>query len=665
MASLMRNQECCQAIESAPSLSALADILNEYPHLLISKEGISTIVRSIPNILRRDSIRGWDLRFLHSIFNLVSRLRWDYHSLIPNEKETLKDIGYDQSSKDWPIHVLRAYMHALCDQTNGDCFVQQDMFVDPAWEEIKREVEYENPYSMVAWIPTVIRYDYSHYVHDPYRRRFITNFLPNEPAMKQFFLILADACIPMEDAFETCTVMAKIAWRNCDDESRAEVLGYEVSPFLEKCLAQDVGWLEEEIHKANIHAEGIPYSVLVMNCQNIMVHMSNIISDSFAAENYFFEIINELSSFYPTYKAREDTASRFERYFGEDTWAAMADITSAMVDSFGSLSNYRDSRPIEQAERRAGIRLEGTIRNLRLSHPDVSSEVYKLFISAVIKCMGRGFRGAADGMQLYSDAILDALFKEDAAVLESNMDYMDLMIAMEGDWEDGFKPAEKKKEEAAINDDFDELDPDKKGSTGNLALHNKSGASAHNIHGAMTSGGQAINRAYRKYKDMEGNVDKVLTGIVGKVKQMIEGDQNTLLIEGKQFSVVGLLKKVILTVGLFNFGKIKAILMLICGKKMRSKARKAERVKLIAELETELEIVEEKIRDATGDDNREAKYAMMRTRAAIKEALTRLKYSTDAAKAAANVRDSYLPKIAHNAVNAAASAAQAGRGIGI
>lgn len=654
MASLMRNQECCQAIESAPSLSALADILNEYPHLLISKEGISAIVRSIPNILRRDPIRGWDLRFLHSIFNLVSRLRWDYHNLIPNEKETMKDIGYDQSSKDWPIHVLRAYMQALCDQTNGECFINRDMFTDPAWEEIKREVDYESPYSMLAWIPTVIRYDYSHYVHDPYRQKFITHFLPNEPAMKQFFLILADTCIPMEDAFETCTVMAKIAWNNCDDEKRAEVLGYEISPFLEKCLNQDVGWLEEEIHRVNIHAEGIPHSILVMNCQNIMVHMSNIIGDPFAAENYFFEIINELSSFYPTYKAREDTAARFERYFGDDTWAAMADITSTMVNSFGPLSNYRDRRPLEQAERRAGIRLEGILRNLRLSHPDIPAEVYKLFISATIKCMGRGFRGAADGMQLYSDAMLDAIFKEDAVVLESNVDYMDLMIAMEGDWEDGFKPAEKKRRDD-IEEGMDGID-NADSNTGRLSLHEKSGASSHKAHDVMNSGAQAINRAYKKYKDMETSVDKTLTGIANGVKKMIEGDQNTILIEGKQFSVVGLIKKVILTVGLFNFGKIKAILMLICGKRMRSKARKAERIKLIAELETELEIIEEKIRDATGDDNREAKYAMMRTRAAIKEALTRLKYSTDAAKAASNVKNSYLPKIARSAVDGAARA---------
>lgn len=664
MASLLYNQECCQAVESAPSLNDLTAVLEEFPHLLISKEGIATIVRSIPKILQRENAQTWNLRFLYDIFELIAKLRWDYSGTV-TDATAKKEIGYEVAHKDWPIHLLRAYMHAMVDRTNGNCFIQRDMFYTPDWEAIKDKLCYENPHVMLAWIPTVIRYDYKLNVMDPYRDKFIRNFLCNEQAMKAFFLVLADTCIPMDDAFETCTLMAKIARNNDFDENRASTMGYAISPFLEKCQEQDVGWLEEQIHKANIKVEGIPYSEVVANCQTLMVHMSNIIGDAFAAENYFFEVINELCNFYPTYRARDDTANRFERYFGEDAWGAMADITAAIIDSFGGLSNYKDRRPIEQAERHAAIRLEGVIRNLRASHPGVEAEVYKLFIHSTIVCMGRGFRGAADGMQLYTDAIIDTIFANDAKVIESDVDFMDLMMALEADWDEGFAP--KSRDERGGGDGgsvtADDFDPNS--STANLSLHAKSGASTHKIKSVMDTGAQNINRAYKKYKQIEGSVDKTLTGLVGKIKQAIEGDQNTILIEGKKFTVLGLLKKILLTVGLFNYSKLKAILILICGKHLRNKARKSERIKLIAELETELEIVEEKIRDASGDDNREAKYDMMRTRAAIKEALTRLKYSTDAVKAvkaASNVKNSYLPKMASAAIGAAASSSGKGAG---
>ena len=48
------------------------------------------------------------------------------------------------------------------------------------------------------------------------------------------------------------------------------------------------------------------------------------------------------------------------------------------------------------------------------------------------------------------------------------------------------------------------------------------------------------------------------------------------------------------------------------------------------ELETEIELITEKIEDARGDGNREAKYAMMRTKKELEHALTRIKYGMEA-----------------------------------
>ena len=47
-------------------------------------------------------------------------------------------------------------------------------------------------------------------------------------------------------------------------------------------------------------------------------------------------------------------------------------------------------------------------------------------------------------------------------------------------------------------------------------------------------------------------------------------------------------------------------------------------------MERELEIIEEKIEDAKGDGNKQAKYALMRTRNDLKTAIQRIKYNLPA-----------------------------------
>jgi hypothetical protein len=48
------------------------------------------------------------------------------------------------------------------------------------------------------------------------------------------------------------------------------------------------------------------------------------------------------------------------------------------------------------------------------------------------------------------------------------------------------------------------------------------------------------------------------------------------------------------------------------------------------ELETEIKLIDEKIQDARGDNNREAKYAMMRTKSELENALKKIRYGLEA-----------------------------------
>lgn len=146
----------------------------------------------------------------------------------------------------------------------------------------------------------------------------------------------------------------------------------------------------------------------------------------------------------------------------------------------------------------------------------------------------------------------------------------------------------------------------------------------------MNNAGKKIYKAYRAYKDAEEKVDSQISKAVSGMKKVLVGDVRTEIIEGKSFSAIGLLKKYLGTVAIFSFGPIKGAIALVVKYALKKKTTTSERRKIIMELETEIELITEKIEDARGDGNREAKYAMMRTKKELEHALTRIKYGMEA-----------------------------------
>lgn len=143
-----------------------------------------------------------------------------------------------------------------------------------------------------------------------------------------------------------------------------------------------------------------------------------------------------------------------------------------------------------------------------------------------------------------------------------------------------------------------------------------------------------IYKAYTNYKNAEQNVDSQITKALTSLKTAIQGgDARTQIIEGRQFSAIGLLKKLLGTVAIFSYSKIAGVIFLVVRHTLRKNATQAEKVKVLSELRQELEIVEEKIQDARGDENREAKYALMRTRGELQDAIRRIEYGIGAAGA--------------------------------
>ena len=145
----------------------------------------------------------------------------------------------------------------------------------------------------------------------------------------------------------------------------------------------------------------------------------------------------------------------------------------------------------------------------------------------------------------------------------------------------------------------------------------------------LNSGERKIYKAYRTYKEAEDKVDSQISKALSGIKGVLTGNVRSQIIEGRKFSAISLLKKLLGTVAIFSYSKIAGVALLVVRYALKKKTTDAERNKILIELETEMDMLKEKINDAKGDDNREAKYAMMRTLKELETAYKRISLGLD------------------------------------
>ena len=146
----------------------------------------------------------------------------------------------------------------------------------------------------------------------------------------------------------------------------------------------------------------------------------------------------------------------------------------------------------------------------------------------------------------------------------------------------------------------------------------------------MHDASKGVYKAYRTYKSAEEKVDSQITKALKGIKNVLTGDVRSEIIEGKKFSAISLLKKLLGGVALFSYSKIAGIVTIVVSYALKKSTRVSERRRICMELETEIKLIDEKIQDARGDQNREAKYAMMRTKAELENALKKIRYGMEA-----------------------------------
>jgi hypothetical protein len=141
-----------------------------------------------------------------------------------------------------------------------------------------------------------------------------------------------------------------------------------------------------------------------------------------------------------------------------------------------------------------------------------------------------------------------------------------------------------------------------------------------------------IYNAYKKYKNYEEKIDSQLSKMLVSAKDAFTQDKTEEIIEGKKFSPIGLLKKVLASAAIFSFSKVAGFVHLVLRYALNKNRTRKQKEEILIDLQTEISILDEKIEEAKGDGNRQAKYALMRTRAELQRAYEKIKYDLNANK---------------------------------
>ena len=152
----------------------------------------------------------------------------------------------------------------------------------------------------------------------------------------------------------------------------------------------------------------------------------------------------------------------------------------------------------------------------------------------------------------------------------------------------------------------------------------------------MNKASKKIYFGYKSYKDAEDKVDSQIDKLVSRLKSSFNQGKSVRdkIIEGDDPSPIKVIKRLLTTAAIFSYNKIAGVLYIITKHFCSDKVDNQERRKLIAEIELEIKMLDEKIDDARGDGNRQAKYSMMRTRAELQKSLEQIKYGLTASNRA-------------------------------
>lgn len=394
---------------------------------------------------------------------------------------------------------------------------------------------------------------------------------------RQYLYALYDLCVPSEGSRLSANALALYITKHF-----AEFVGN----------AYNYDWLINNVLKSH------DFHIFTQEEKNEMLTIIGIIWDNISHKESKHNIFYEMIKRYNRYTVRDKIDNIVVKYsdllnISYDTINLHAiDFLSYTTRIFHTLDakNYKYARDVYIDSLRSIISAmieESSVLTFDNACPYISS-----FFNDLKQTMGRGYCAFLGDMTAYVEQYWNTL--------ESfrTLDYYDICeIAFEA-------------------------------STNNSELHEK--ANVKKMNPSMQKTQSNIYKAYKAYKNKESEVDGQITNAINTMRNAYNNDVRTEIIEGRKFSAIGLLKKLLGTVAVFSYSKIAGVILLVVQFATRKSTKESEKKKILSELENELEIIKEKIEDARSDNDREAKYALMRTKAELEDAIRRIRYNIKA-----------------------------------
>lgn len=138
-----------------------------------------------------------------------------------------------------------------------------------------------------------------------------------------------------------------------------------------------------------------------------------------------------------------------------------------------------------------------------------------------------------------------------------------------------------------------------------------------------------INKAVKITNKISDYLDRGINGVAKFAKDLYVGgkDDREEIIMDKLPAISKIFKLCLVNLAAWGINPFLGVVSAIVTLCMQAKVRRRERNKLLRELKNELEIVEEKLRDAESSGDRKAKYNLIRIRQKMKSEIERIRYS--------------------------------------
>lgn len=143
----------------------------------------------------------------------------------------------------------------------------------------------------------------------------------------------------------------------------------------------------------------------------------------------------------------------------------------------------------------------------------------------------------------------------------------------------------------------------------------------------VADGTRKVYKGWKKFKNNQDRVEGQINKMVEAGKRMYTGNQVEAIINGNKWTPMQILRTALTSGAIFAFNPIAGICALVLQVALKPRVSRRKRMEFLNQLDDEIRMLDEKIDDARGDGNRQAKYALMRTKNELVNTRNKIQYN--------------------------------------